>query len=297
MLNCKFLTCILLAICYHNVSACDGCGCPTNAGFDLSNNFAGHSIFINYSLSRFQSNLGYDIENIDAYNTYIIGGRYFIHKNWNATGILPYHYNHRATNQDNLIVSGAGDGRVGINYVISNEMRSSGRKVFIEAGIGMKIPTGKYDSKIHQKEMPENFNPGNGSFGLSIAANAVLVGFKWSYAANMFVNKPFASISGYRYGSQGALQIQALRSILLSPKTTLLVGTGCMAEAGAKDINLAGNKIIETGSFGLYGNFTIGLRWKHIYFGGNISQPLSSNYSNDIVFAKPRVNTQINYIF
>ncbi|MDQ3016614.1 MAG: hypothetical protein M3R25_07850 [Bacteroidota bacterium] len=64
---------------------------------------------------------------------------------------------------------------LGINYAFSFTQQKPIGKSFsmdLDGGLGISFPVGKYDSKIHYRDLPENFNPGNGSFGISVAHNS-----------------------------------------------------------------------------------------------------------------------------
>ena len=76
---------------------------------------------------------------------------------------IKWHQRFGYTEVEDASLFGLGDTRFMANYAVIEQLRIIGAStLYWELGSGIKLPTGKYDDQIHRKDLPENFNLGNG---------------------------------------------------------------------------------------------------------------------------------------
>ncbi|MBK7477877.1 MAG: transporter [Haliscomenobacter sp.] len=65
---------------------------------------------------------------------------------------------------ENQSLGGFGDTRLSLSYALLDQ-KPLGKKatLYVEAGLGVKAPTGAYDENLLNKNLPENFNTGLGA--------------------------------------------------------------------------------------------------------------------------------------
>ena len=292
----KNLLVLVLVVFAQYLYACDACGCSSSMGFDLSYNFRYNSISVVYSKNAFQSNLGRTVELRDQFNTVSFSGRYYISDKVALLAIIPYHFNKRTDIESQQSVSGIGDARFLTSYKLIDSNKES-KKIYLDAGIGVKVPTGRYNANIHDTNLPENFNIGNGSVGLMGQINFLYTLKDWTMGVSNIYTYHLEASSGYLFGNQNLFQFNLSRKIDLGNSVQLHPTIGIISETIMKDNYAAGSEVIHSGGNGLFCNMILGLRLKSIYLGASFSPALTSNYSNNEVIAKSRMALQMNYFF
>lgn len=292
----KTLLVLVLAALTQYLYACEACGCSSTMGFDLSYNFRSNSISVIYSRNAFESNLGRAVELKDQFNTMSFNGRYYVSDKIALLAVIPYHSNQRTDIESKQSVSGIGDARFLASYKLIDSNKKS-RKIYFDAGLGVKLPTGRYDAKIHDTNLPENFNIGNGSVGLLGQFNFLYTLSTWTIGLSNVYAYHLESSSGYLFGNQNISQINFSRRIGLSKTVQLIPTLGLLSEVILKDTYANGIEVNHSGGQGLFGNMNVGVRIKNFYFGASYSPSLTSNYSADEVIANSRMAMQLNYFF
>lgn len=292
----KKLLVLVLTVLTQYLYACEACGCSSSMGFDLSYNFRSNSISVVYSKNAFESNLGRAFELKDHFNTISFNSRYYVSDKIAILAIIPFHSNQRIDVESQLVISGIGDARFLASYKLIDSNKAS-RKIYFDVGLGVKLPTGRYNANIHESDLPENFNIGNGSVGIMGQFNFLYTLKNWTLGLSDIYTYHLESTSAYLFGNQNISQLNLSRRIELSKTVQLIPTIGVTSEVILNDVYASGIEVNHSGGQGLFGNMNVGLRFNNLYLGASYSPPLTSDYNNDEVIAKPRMTMQLNYFF
>jgi hypothetical protein len=291
---------VFLLVWTERTMACDACGCSVNsAGVGLTavyrKNFAG----LQYQYVPFSSTLEHAIGATDHFHSFELTARMRVLRRINLQLNIPYRLNVRNHPDGDDMRSGLGDARFAAHYVLADQKKLKGDfRLFAEAGLGLKTPTGHFDPALRDEHnLPENFNPGNGSWAWLAQANVVLSRNNGgiTLSGSYLLNSP--SSSGYRFGPQWSGQVFVFNQFLSDKKISLTPHLGLAAEGIGRDINGDGKYAPSTGGQGWYLagglNFVSG-KW---LLGAVVTQPFIQTYSNEEVKAKTRFTIHFIHFF
>ncbi len=291
-------SCFVLGI--MSANACDVCGAgANNMGIGLLTNFRSNFIRMGYFQSSFTSNFEHDYSVKDRFEQIDLTIRYSLGKNnrWKAMASLPFGKNSRTTHDENQIERGMADCRFNVNYVLLNNLKvGENAMLYVEAGTGLSIPTGKFDSSIHDRNLPENFNIGRGALGYIFQLNSVLSNGKNGVvlSANYQINS--ATETGYRYGNQLTSQLTLFRELPLK-QLKLIPNLGLNFEKITKDKYTNNNTVPGTGGNGLFLSSSVNIKTEKWLTGFSYAIPLADKYSDSEVKAKGRIVCHVSYLF
>lgn len=157
------------------VADCDACGCASSGGNlgmggVIENNFVG----VRYLFQKYNSKDGIfkNSPKIDEYfNTVQIWSRIPIVEKLEVQAFVPYHFHSRSYVDKKTAIKGLGDISLLANYTLLNNLNSNYNEVknkvtttnhLLKVGLGIKMPTGKYDVAINNSINP-SFQLGTGS--------------------------------------------------------------------------------------------------------------------------------------
>ncbi len=290
--------CVLLFAFHRPVQACDACACGisgTTSGplTNYKNNYLGFTYqsfsFYNHLINSDESNDKYHLINLQA--------------RWELTSRVrlvirqTYRINKRLAGPDIQQVSGLGDLFIQGSYKLFNLENIDGSSSFLfELGGGLKLPTGKYDPDIHLRDLPENFNIGNGSWGYSI--NPVMIFKRNRVGAIVTGVYQFFSraANGYEFGDQSAVAMELSYTKNLGMMSSLTPGLGLYYESNRKDYYDVGLPVHGTGGSGLFLTVSNSVRVGNILLTGQFIPPLMADYSDSEVKARNRWVVSVNYI-
>jgi len=294
------MLCLILGVQSYGVS-CDACGClPGNMGFGLLTDYKVNYFRVSYFSSRFNSSTEHDHHNSsDRFQLIDLSFRFSV-KDFpriNFYGQLPYKFNDRMSGDKSNKISGLSDVSLGANYtLIKNRQLSSNSQLYLEAGIGLSMPTGKYDGDILNQNLPENFNLGRGSFGYITQLNSVLnfkhFGVLWNN--NLQINGK--TNEGYLFGKQYSTQLNAFKE-LDTKHVQIIPNFGLLYEQISRDKSADNYYVSETGGKGLFANVSLNFKTNSWLAGISISQPLAENYSSGVIEAKGRAAIHFSILF
>ncbi len=290
--------CILLFAFQGSVKACDACACGisgTTSGplANYKNNYLGFT----YQSFSFYNHLINSDESADKYHLFNIQARWELTDRVRLIVRQPYRVNERQAGADIQQVSGLGDLFIQGSYKLFNLENIDGSTSFLfELGGGLKLPTGKYDPDIHLRDLPENFNIGNGSWGYSI--NPVMIFKRNRVGAIMTaVYQLFSSASnGYEFGDQAAVAMEFSYTKNLGMMSSLTPGLGLYFESNKKDYYDSGLPVHGTGGNGLFLTFSNSVRVGKMLVIGQFIPPITADYSDSEVKARSRWTVSVNYI-
>lgn len=289
-----------LVLALPSLHACDACGCSASGpGIGLLTDYRNNFLRLGYFSSRFASDPSHGTLNTDQFNQIDLSGRlslgFFGRLRLNFH--LPYGFNSRSGESGELSNSGFADLRASISYALLNNVATGENSfLYLEAGAGASLPTGKFDPDIALRNLPENFNIGKGSTGYILQLNSVWLNGNSGLVFNTNIQLNQASKSGYRYGDQLHSQLTAFHEFKLGP-LALIPNTGLGFEKVAYDTYDTGNRVPETGARGLFYAAALNIRSGNWFSGLALATPLSQKYSGGVVEAQNRLSCHLTFIF
>ncbi|HMR42313.1 MAG TPA: hypothetical protein PKC40_00700 [Saprospiraceae bacterium] len=288
----------LVLVAHSSLSACDACGCSASGNSmgvlqGFRNNFAGVGLY----LTPFRT-LGHH-QGKDYFYTSEIFGRYHLGSRWKVALSLPFQYNLRMPAEaEKYTVKGLGDSKITAAYALVNDKYfGDNGKIYWEAALGAKLPTGKFDRDISDADLPENFNLGSGSFGL-IAQTALQLDFgKMGVTTNAGWLLNGESPTGYRFGSRASISSRAFWRWFLGENVIVLPNAGLSSEWIESDHFANGRSNAGTGGRGLFFSGGINFKVSDFFIGSSVQIPLYEDYSNGEVTPMNRVNIDVSYFF
>jgi len=284
---------------WQSATACDACGCSISGnGMGILTAFRSNFIGLSWQRSTFQGLPGHGGGGTDYFHTVELSARYHFTDRWKVLVNQPYRINQRKLEGETDGIQGLSDTRIVASYTILNRKKLGDEtSLFFELGGGVKLPTGKYNPDLHETDLPENFNIGNGSWGYILQPNLVLNHKKSGLVFGGLYQYFGKTDNGYRFGSQLSTRLLAFNEVKLSDKITLLPNAGLSAEWIVEDQFFNDKTVTGTGGSGVFANAGINLKSEKFLFGVTYAQPISQSYSHGEVEAKGRIACQFSYIF
>lgn len=291
---------MFLLVFTEKARACDACGCSVNGiGVGLMATYRQNYIGFQYQYSPFQSMLEHGQGSKDYFHSVELAVRFSVLKRLNLQLYQPYRLNIRHSEDGNARLSGLGDTRFLANYTFFNERIVGGKlRLFVEAGVGLKAPTGHFNPDLHdQRNLPENFNPGNGSWAGLVQANIVLNRNSGGLllTTNYQHNRPTSN--GYRFGHQWSGQALVFNQFKINEKISVTPFGGSSVEKTFQDMKADGKYAASTGGHGVWMALGTNLRFDDWLVGITYAEPISQHISNAEVEAKGRLTVQFSHIF
>jgi len=185
---------------------CDACGCSASGGSMgfasmLNTNFVGIRYFNQSykSTSGLYSNSPWYDEN---FNTIQLWARIPIVKKVQISALVPYHFHNRESATGNQNISGIGDITVLGMYQLYQTLKDS--TVFVhtlQAGGGIKVPTGKFDEANNGSFNP-SYQVGTGSWDYLLATEYIIR--RKQFGLNAMLNYVIKTENdkNYQFGNQ-----------------------------------------------------------------------------------------------
>ncbi len=280
-------------------TACDVCGSNfAYAGLGLINNNNSNLISLRCQFSRFNSGT-HNVENLeDMYSSLELGASYKLTSRLKLQLIIPYHYNIRKQNQQILNIDGVGDLKVmGSGILVDNFEIGNTCSLYVETGLGLSMPTGKYHSSLHERNLPETFNLGRGSTGLLFLPQ---IGFSWNNLGLMCSFSYYYNLPGrinYILADQILTQFYLSYKYALSMNTLLTPFAGILTEYAAKDRYANGNIVANSGAHAALYSVGLNTQYKSFVTGVIFSVPLTQKYAAGASELSLKLSIQLNYLF
>jgi hypothetical protein len=291
---------VFLLLLVEKSKACDACGCSINGvGVGLMATYRQSYVGVQYQYVPFSSTLEHSQGAKDYFHAFELALRLRVLRRLNLQLNQPYKLNTRQHPDGDDSRNGLGDTRLVVNYTILNQIQfGKNFKLYVEAGAGVKAPMGKYDPNIHESyNLPENFNPGNGSWAGLLQTNIVVSHKNAGLALTAVYQHNRPSTGGYRFGHQWSGQALLFNQFTVNGKTALTPFCGISAEKVGRDVKADGKYAASTGGQGFFAAAGINLKYDDWLLGASFSQPFSQHFSNAEVEAKGRLTVQLSHIF
>ena len=279
--------------------ACDACGCSISGnGMGMLTAFRNNFIGIGWQQTSFHGDPNHGDGAKDYLHTVELSVRYHFTDRLKVLLNQPFRINQRSIEGETRSISGISDTRIVASYTFLNRKKiGKNARIFFELGGGLKLPVGKYDADLHETDLPENFNIGNGSWGYIVQPNLVLNHKNTGLVIGGLYQYFGKTSEGYRFGSQLSTQVLAFHSFKLSEKIKLLPNAGLNAEWITEDRFANEKTVTGTGGQGVFATAGINLKSNNFIMGVAYAQPISQDYSHGEVTAKGRISCQFSYIF
>ncbi len=265
--------------------ACDICGCGLgNYYLGILPQFSHRFIGFRYQFNQFKTVMANDATQYsrDFYRTVELWGGWNMGKKWRAMAFLPFNMNHQVTDDGIHNKNRMGDVAVMLDYKIFDKSKSNdGKRVYQQlwAGVGIKLPTGKFDVDINDPSLAALANTQTGSGSTDIMFNA---------AYNLKVNKfGFNAITNYKMNTGNKDKYQFGDKLTLnsfvsysarSGKIAILPNAGLLYEH-ASPSKLNNEKIDLTGGSLLLAAAGMEFGFNEFTIGFNAQLPISQNFA------------------
>ena len=292
-----FLFFLLFGLMVDDSNACDVCGSSITGGsIGLLTAYKSNYIGIGWQLARF--NTGQEKETKDVFHVMEVSARIKLTERFNLLFHQPFKRNTRETSSDIVSVTGISDTRLLLNYSILNDVSlGSDLKLYAELGLGVKLPLGKYNPSIHQKNVPENFNLGNGSWGYLMQPAIVINKNLSGIVLSGYFQYNAKSSSDYQFGRQMNGQFTVYHQYALSEGLNLVPNIGMGLESISTDKYANETSVHGTGGDGGFAKVACQIKHEKWIIGAAYQHPVWSDYSGGDVTAKGRISCQLNFIF
>lgn len=293
--------CLFILFCgmiQSTLIACDACGCSiAGGGVGLYANYRNNFITLGYQWSAFHA-AGQDAHSMDDFHIVEVSSRFYFTDRLKVDAFLPYRINVRHDHGDKLSLNGLGDARLLIGYtVLKDKLLGENWGVFSEVNAGVKLPTGKYDPSLHDKDLPENFNLGTGGMGYMLQSNTMFYRERDGFIVAFSALVQGKSSDDYDYGDQYTVQTSYYREVPLSPGLKLIPNAGLAIEWITGDQYANGQEVSGTGGHGGFVNAGFTFKAEKWMAGATYAVPLWDTYSDGEVDAKNRFSVQVSYLF
>ncbi len=289
----KLICILIMGMLSSNLIACDVCSCSGSTNnFGILPSFTRHFIGIKYQFKSFHSS-PHKLNDIhygpsdETFHSTELWGRMIIKKRLQVFGSIPYNINKRFEQHKTTQIHGIGDMNLMLSYVlIEPSNNQSTWQHSLQAGVGVKLPTGK--SKQLQDNILLNQNIQLGSGSIDIPMNVMYTIRHKNFGYNTEFNYKFNTQNkmGYQFGNR----FNATSRIFLQKKTTsftFIPHTGINLEYAFQD-KLNSIKEDYTGGHFLFANAGFDTYFKKNALTLFLQQPLAGRYGEGHITSRTR---------
>lgn len=286
--------------------ACDICGCGVgNYYLGILPEYKKRFLGLRYQHKTMLTHLGVGgtysyLTTTETHHITELWGAYNIGKKFRVVGFLPMNTIQRKG--DNLLEkkSGFGDIAVQGHYNFFNRKKSVGNNLLVQsawAGVGIKLPTGKYDnnSTDTQSGAQNSFQLGSGSTDISlhlmydVRLGDVGINFNLGYRNNG------ENTAGYKFGNKFSSAITGYYKLIVKKQFQIALQSGIITEASNKDEKKNSGEVFATGGKLSLFSSTAEISHKKISAGLNFQTPVSQSLANGQTKAQNRVMLYLNF--
>lgn len=276
---------------------CDACGCSASGGgmgFSsmIDRNFVGLRYFSQSYSSRdgvFNNSPWID----ENFNTLQLWARIPVFKNFQLSALVPYHFHNRQLSTGRQTIEGLGDiTLLGMYTVYQTQKDSTLFRHTVEAGAGLKMPTGKYDSANNGSVNP-SFQVGTGSWDYMLAAEYVATIQNWGLNAMLNYVLKTENDKEYQFGNQ--LNYAATLFYMWEIEKFTLVPQGGLAGEEYRANRQFGEELPDTAGSIIFGKLGIEAGLGKFSVGVNGMLPINQSLTGGRVEANYRWALNVNY--
>lgn len=278
---------------------CDACGCSASGGSMgfgsmLDNNFVG----LRYLKQSYTSKDGIFDNSpwIDEnFNTIQAWTRIPVTSRIQISGLIPYHFNERKWIDKTETISGLGDiTLIGLYSIYQTQKDSTVFTHKLNAGVGIKIPTGKFNEANNLGTINQSFQLGTGSWDYQFVTEYVIK--KKNLGLNSMLNYVLKTENDkkYQYGNQ--FNYASTVFYLFESKNEIKIAPqlGIAGEIYQSN-NQHGLEIANSSGDIIFGKLGIEAGKDQFSIGLNAMLPLSQNLSQGNMEGNYRWSINLNY--
>lgn len=307
----KIILSVFLFLHFVPTFACDICGCGVGGNYiGLLPDFNKRFIGLRYQFNQLTTQLDVQgnrsvLTTDEKYQSMELWGAWNIKEKWRVLSIIPYNFNEKFTEGNNSLrrKNGLSDLVIhGYYQLFGRSSSSKQNKLIVQGlwlGMGLKLPSGKYDvqeQKNAQSVNPNIFQLGTGSLDFipSLMYDIRIQDFGINSNVSYKINTE--NKDHYRYGNKIAGNASAYYKIALGKDKRIAPNLGLAYENQWKDRN---NDFLvhETGGDLLNGNIGLESNLNKLSLGINFQKPIHQDLGNHRIHAGNRILTHISYSF
>ena len=235
----------------------------------------------------------------EKYSTIQVWGRTHIGKRVQVLAFAPYLYNTKTEENAREVVSGLGDITVIANYNLVMPKDDRQWKHFMQAGIGLKAPTGYYDRQaLNFGGSLPNMQAGTESWVYSINSNYTLRNGNAGINADVAYIHTTANRYSYKYGNKLNAGLLFFYQVKLK-NFTLIPQAGAKTDVSGRDYDNYQYKWKNdmTGGRQLYGTIGAQAFYGQLGLQCQYSTPFHQHFASGLVRTKYKVETGIYFLF
>ncbi|HYG16631.1 MAG TPA: hypothetical protein VEC12_12820 [Bacteroidia bacterium] len=301
----KIITVVVFIAITITTHACDVCGCRAgNDGLGILPRFNRHFVGVRYNYSPFRSQHLTLFENEvpihseEKFHTYTVWGRYVPHQRVQVFAFLPYNSVIQHIEGKTNRIEGFGDAVLMANYVLFNttdSMQKGRLKHALQAGGGVKLPTGASDIKQDGLLINPNLQPGTGATDVLLNMLYTVRIKKFGINAEASYTLRTENANYYKFGNRfsGGLRGYYRKTFGV---TTLLPSVAATYDFADLDSDL-GKKIDYTGTKMLSASGGLDVYYKSFAVSTGIKIPLAGTMGGSYITQKTSYSASIIYLF
>lgn len=277
---------------------CDACGCAASGG-SMGNNSLLNANFvgIRYFKQNYTSRDGIFANSpwIDEnFNTVQAWTRIPVGKKVQITALIPYHFHERKLTTGTEELTGLGDVTLmGLYNLYETQKEEAVFKHKLSAGVGIKIPTGKFTEKSNEGTINQGYQLGTGSWDYSIISEYTIN--RKNLGLNSTVNYVFKTENNkeYQYGDQ--FNYTSTLFYLIDLTSIQIVPQAGIAGEVYQTNKQHGLNVQNTAGDILFSKFGLEAGKDKFSIGINAMLPINQNLSNGKMEANYRWSINLNY--
>ena len=297
---------ILLLGSAHSIRACEVCGCTSGINaLGILPQFNNHFIGLRYSYRQFHTIHppsiipGQTGQVSDEYfHSLELWGRFYPTKRLQVFTFVPFlFYRQQSVSEGNVEVNTIGDVSVMANYIIIKAPDSTQRKArhSLQAGLGVKMPTGRYDLKNGTELLNPNLQPGTGSWDFTANVSYTVRWNAFGLNNEALYRLNTTNGAGYKFGDKITLASRAFYWKKWK-KWSLMPSTGVQYEYTFANMD-HNSRVSYTGGNLLAVHAGLDVYWDRFSVGVSTQVPCWQNVSDGYVQNMPRANAQFIVMF
>jgi len=276
---------------------CDACGCSTSGGtlgFSslLNKNFVG----IRYFYQQYTSKDGLYNDSPwvkENFNTLQLWTKYSLSEKFQLSVILPFQFHNNEKSLGAQSISGLGDASVvGFYTLFSKVSEDAVWAQNLEVGLGVKAPTGKYNSMMNGTVNP-SFQVGTGSWDYLLLAEYTLVRESFGWNSSFSYNIKTENKDQYRFGNQFNYNSVIFYNSKID-EVVLIPQLGVAGEFFQTNKQF-GEDLKNTKGDVLFGKVGVEIGFDKFGLGINGLLPISQNLTDGKVKSDYRLSLHLNY--
>jgi len=304
----SILAFILFVSTISTSSACDICGCGIGSYYiGILPQFNKRFVGLRYQHKTLVTHLGPFGERTpnttdETYQSVEIWGGWNIGKKFRVLAFVPYNFNERNGQTGNGTKNGLGDIAAMGYYSLVDHKATIGSKLLVQSlwlGIGVKIPTGKYEpsERLILSESPNNFQLGTASTDFTLNATYDIRLQDAGLDVNLNYKINTANEHEYRYGNKFTTNILAYYKFRIANRLTLAPNAGVLYETAEQDIESKKYAVEVSGGHSLSAVAGIEMTMDRFSVGANYQQVHSQNLAGGRANAGNRLMVHTSIAF